>query len=175
VQGFCFAQMQYSHTQAFTAALQRLFRRFALFHRTQYRSHTSRPYTACTAPEGIPSSAAPPQIPDTTATPNAVQGREAAYYNKVYKGAAVRSVMDPCQTARLLRGAAPPPIQGQPGGCLDAFHARRFAVWHWVNGQSAPAGALHPAGQSSGRGTAGGAEPLTATAVSLFGLSPDSQ
>nr|DAL24461.1 MAG TPA_asm: hypothetical protein [Caudoviricetes sp.] len=28
-----------------------------------------------------------------------------------------------------------------------------------------------PAGQSSGRG---GAEPLTATAVSLFGLSPDS-
>lgn len=107
--------------------LQRLFRRFALFHRTQYRSHTSRPYTACTAPEGIPSS------------------------------------------------AAPPPIQGQPGGCLDAFHARRFAVWHWVNGQSAPAGALHPAGQSSGRGTAGGAEPLTATAASSFGLSPDSQ
>lgn len=29
-------------------------------------------------------------------------------------------------------------------------------------------------GQSSGRGVAGGAEPLAATAVSLFGLSPDS-
>lgn len=29
-------------------------------------------------------------------------------------------------------------------------------------------------GQSSSRGAAGGAEPLTATAVSLFGLSPDS-
>ena len=34
---------------------------------------------------------------------------------------------------------------------------------------------LHPVGQSSSRGAAGGAEPLAATAVSLFGLSPDSQ
>lgn len=32
-----------------------------------------------------------------------------------------------------------------------------------------------PAGQPSSRGAAGGAEPLAATAVSLFGLSPDSQ
>lgn len=46
-----------------------------------------------------------------------------------------------------------------------------------VSSQGAPgqSGTLHPAGQSSGRGAAGGAEPLTATAVSLFGLSPDSQ
>jgi hypothetical protein len=31
---------------------------------------------------------------------------------------------------------------------LDASHARRFAVWHWVNGQSAQGqlGTLHPAG-----------------------------
>jgi hypothetical protein len=36
------------------------------------------------------------------------------------------------------------------------------------------AGTLHPAEQSSSKGTAGGAEPLTATAASLFGLSPDS-
>lgn len=50
----------------------------------------------------------------------------------------------------LLRGAASPPAQGQPD-------------------------TLHPARQSSGRSTAGGAEPLAATAVSLFGLSPDSQ
>ena len=33
---------------------------------------------------------------------------------------------------------------------------------------------LHPAEQSSSRGTAGGAEPLAASAASLFGLSPDS-
>lgn len=32
-----------------------------------------------------------------------------------------------------------------------------------------------PAGQSSDQGAEGGAEPLTATAVSLFGLSPDNQ
>lgn len=32
----------------------------------------------------------------------------------------------------------------------------------------------HPAEQSSSRGTADGAEPLEATAASLFGLSPDS-
>lgn len=43
-----------------------------------------------------------------------------------------------------------------------------------VSSQSAPANTFHPAGQFSGRGVAGGAEPLTATAVSLFGLSPDS-
>ena len=31
---------------------------------------------------------------------------------------------------------------------LDTSHARRFAVWHWVNGQSAQGqlGTLHPAG-----------------------------
>lgn len=46
-----------------------------------------RLYTACDTPEGIPSSAAPPQIPDTTATPDAVQLSTAAYYNKVYKRA----------------------------------------------------------------------------------------
>lgn len=78
---FLFAQRRVSHIQAFTAqsvsfmqlyrqnaktvyrALQRLFRLFALFQRTQYSSHTSRLYAACVAPEGIPSSAAPPPIP----------------------------------------------------------------------------------------------------------------
>lgn len=45
-----------------------------------------------------------------------------------------------------------------------------------VNIQCAPGqpGTLHPAGKSSGRGASVGAEPLAATAVSLFGLSPDS-
>lgn len=34
------------------------------------------------------------------------------------------------------------------GRRLDTSHARRFAVWHWVNGQSAQGqlGTLHPAG-----------------------------
>lgn len=61
------------------------------------------------------------------------------YYNKVYKSAAARSVMNSCQTVQHI-----------------ADHAS-------------------PAVQSSGRSAAGGAESLTATAVSLFGLSPDSQ
>ena len=39
----------------------------------------------------------------------------------------------------------------------------------------APASSQSTAGQSSGKGAAGGAEPLTAIAVFLFGLSPDSQ
>ena len=41
--------------------------------------------------------------------------------------------------------------------------ARRLVIWH-----PTPGGAVQQ------RGAAGGAEPLTATAVSLFGLSPDS-
>ena len=44
-----------------------------------------------------------------------------------------------------------------------------------VGSHGAPAGTLYPAGQSSGRDAAGDAEPLTANAASLFGLSPDSQ
>lgn len=45
-----------------------------------------------------------------------------------------------------------------------------------VGDQSAPGqpGTIHPAWQSSSRGMTGGAEPLAAPAVSLFGLSPDS-
>ena len=35
-------------------------------------------------------------------------------------------------------------------------------------------GTFHPVWQSSSKSTVGGAEPLTATAASLFGLSPDS-
>ena len=69
-------------------------------------------------------------------------------------------VMDPCQTVQHTTDHASPAVcdlapvssQGTPG----------------------QSGALYPAGQSSSWGAAGGAEPLTATAVSLFGLSPDS-
>nr|DAF66876.1 MAG TPA: hypothetical protein [Bacteriophage sp.] len=57
---------------------------------------------------------------------------------------------------------------------LDASHVRRLVIWHRVSSQGTPASTLHPAGQSSSRGAAGGAEPLAATAAALFGLSPDS-
>lgn len=66
--------------------------------------------------------------------------------------------MDPCQTVQHIANHA------SPAACDLAP----------VSSEGAPAGTLHPAGQSSGRGEAGGAEPLAAVAVSLFGLSPDS-
>ena len=72
---------------------------------------------------------------------------QAAYYNKVYKSVGVRPAMDPCQTVQHIADHA------SGGG-------------HF--------GTLHPEEQSSGRGAAGGAELLAATAASLFGLSPDS-
>ena len=45
-----------------------------------------------------------------------------------------------------------------------------------VSSQGAPGqpGTLHQAEQSSGRGAAGGSEPLAALATALFWLSPDS-
>ena len=62
-------------------------------------------------------------------------------------------VIDPCQTVQQVADYASP------------------AACNLAPGQPV---ALHPAGQSSSRGAAGGAEPLAALAVSLFGLSPDS-
>ena len=77
----------------------------------------------------------------------------------------------PCAPAEV---SASPPVKGQPGGDLDTSYARRLAIWHCVSGHGAPAGTIHPAGQFSSMGAAGGAEPLAAVAVYLFGLSPGS-
>ena len=66
--------------------------------------------------------------------------------------------------AHLLRGQRLHLYRVSPAACSLAP----------VSNQGAPAGIIHPAGQSSSRGAAGGAEPLAALAASLFGLSPDS-
>lgn len=63
-------------------------------------------------------------------------------------------------------------VSAAPGAPAEGSAACNLAP---VSSQGAPAGTLHPAGQSSGRGEAGGAEPLAALAASLLGLSPDSQ
>lgn len=57
----------------------------------------------------------------------------------------------------------------QPGGVIPA-------ACDLAPGQQSERTGWHPlpGGQSSNRGAAGGAEPLAALAVSLFGLSPDS-
>jgi hypothetical protein len=93
--------------------------------------------------------------------------------------------MDPCQTvqhiadhaspAHLLRGQRLHLYRVSPAAfrCFSRPAAFDLAP---VSSQGAPgqSGTLYPAGQSSSRGAAGGAEPLAAFAASLFGLSPDS-
>lgn len=76
--------------------------------------NTAVTQAACAAPEDIPSSAAPPQIPDTTTTLDAVQGRAAAYYNKVY--IRVRFCYGSMPDGASFEGSVSPPVQGQPGG-----------------------------------------------------------
>ena len=75
--------------------------------------------------------------------------------------------MDPCQTVQQTADHASPAASR----CFPRPATCNLAP---VSGQSAPAGTLHPAGQSSSRSAAGGAELLAALAAALFGLSPDS-
>lgn len=84
----------------------------------------------------------------------------------------------------LHRPAQPPIIIRYIRGCKgapccefmpDRAAYRRPCQRHRVSSQAGHSGTLYPAGQSSGRGVAGGAELLAATAAALFGLSPDSQ
>lgn len=86
-------------------------------------------------------------------------------YIRVQEGYA--PVMNPRQTVQQIAGRASP----AGSRCFPRPAACNLAP---VSSHGAPAGTLHPAGQSSSRGAAGGAEPLAATAASLFGLSPDS-
>lgn len=98
------------------------------------------------------------------------------YYKIMYIKAQRRApVMDPCQTVRHITDHASPAgsaptvcgslASAAPGapaeGCSVSTctgSARRLAVWHRVSSQGAPAGTLHPAGQSSSgrRGTIDG-------------------
>lgn len=48
-------------------------------------------------------------------------------------------------------GSASPPVQGQPGGGLDASHARRLAIWH-----PPPGGAVWQQVRGGRRGTIDG-------------------
>ena len=115
------------------------------------------------------------------------------YYNNVYKGASLLwgSMPDgathrrPCQPGGV--SSCPLRIAGKCWHAVnstDPAHLLRSQRLHLYTvspaacdlapGQRSEWGTLHPAGQSSSRDAAGGAEPLAATAASLFGLSPDS-
>ena len=176
VQGFYFALLQYSHTQAFTAcfalsmqlyrqrcktshrALQALFLWLVPFYSRRYQTDTSGYNAVCATLKRITAPQHLQRIPDTRRH----AGRCTAQHR-------------PPIIIMYIRVRPLLWIHARQCSILQTMPARRLAIWHRVSSQGAPAGTLHPAGQSSGRGAAGGAEPLTATAVSLFGLSPDSQ
>ena len=70
-------------------ALQWRFLRFATFFSPRYQTDTSGYNAACATLDGIQATGRLAPIPDTSATPDAVQVSTAAYYNKVYKGASL--------------------------------------------------------------------------------------
>lgn len=203
VQGFYFARMQYSPIQAFTAcfvplmqlyrprhktarrALQWRFLRLHPFNRPRYQTDTSGYNTTCATLERLPAPGYAQPILDTTAA----SGRCTAQHR-------------PPIIIRYIRGQTMPAWRGQLLPSADRWQVLHPA--HLLRGQRlhlyrvSPAASrcfprpaacslapgqrsgrafwpLHPAGQSSSRGAAGGAEPLAATAASLFGLSPDNQ
>lgn len=112
------------------------------------------------------------------------------YYNNVYKGSGAPLLWVHARRCSILQTM--PARRGQLLPSVDCWqvlhpaHLLRGQRLHLyrvspaacnlapVNSQGAPAGTLHPAGQSSSRSAAGGAEPLAACAAALFGLSPDS-
>ena len=172
MQGFYFALLQYSHTQAFTArfvpsvqlyrprrktvhrALQWLFLRLHPLNRLQYQTDTSGYNTTCDTLEHTTAPQHLQHIPDTSATPDAVQASGAAYYNKVYKERS--PVMDPCQTVQHTADHSSP-AGSAPTACGSLANATLGAP---AEGSASPpiqgqSGTLHPAGQSSSRGRGG--------------------
>ena len=202
VQGFYFVLLQYSRTQAFTAAfitsmqlyskrcktahraLQERFRLFTLFCRrcvagaSAYTAPAATRWSVPQRPDALQ------HIPDTTVTPGRCTGQHRRpIIIRYIRGCSIPQtmlarrgllplcagrwqVLTRCQQYRPgapAEGSASPPVQSQPGG-----------VSMLPTPGGLQPGTLHPAGHSSGMGAAGGAEPLTASAASLFGLSPGS-
>ena len=123
-------------------ALQALFRRLCQLNHPLYQTNTTSHCTTCDTLERLP---APELCTDTRYHRHAGTLHRSAYppyYNKVYKGAGVRSCYGPmpdsaaynrpCQPGRVCsyrlrslasatpgapaEGSASPPVQGQPGG-----------------------------------------------------------
>ena len=108
VQGFCFALLQYSPIQAFTAdfitsmqlyhpryktaymALQGLFLRFFPFNRPRFQTDTSGYNTTCATLKRITAPVRHTPIPDSSATPDTVQVSTACYYKRYIR---VRSLL----------------------------------------------------------------------------------
>ena len=160
--------------------LQTPFRLFAVFPPLLFVCASG--YTAPTAPRWSVSqrrnTSSVYQIPATRRALH--RSAQPPYYNKVYKGAPLLWI----HARQCSKSQTMPARRGHLIPCVDLWQVLHPA--HLLRGQRLhlykvnPAAcdlapgqpvALHPAGQSSSRG----AEQLAATAVSLFGLSPDSQ
>lgn len=150
--------------------LQWRFLRLYQLNRRKYQTDTNSYNTACDTLEHITAPHCLQCIPDTSSAQDAVQFSTAAYYNEVYK--MVQHTADHASLAgasptvcESLASAAPcapaevsasPPAQAQPGGGINASHARRLAVWHRSAWHPPPGGAVQRQGHGRRRGTIGG-------------------
>ena len=132
-------QLYHQHGKTAHRALQGCFLRLYPPNRPRYQTDTSGYNATCATLEHITAPQHLQRVPDTSATPDAVQLSTAAYYNKVYKGAPLswiharqcsRPQTIPEAAANLyrlrirwqvlhpahpLRWSTSPPVQGQPG------------------------------------------------------------
>lgn len=139
VQGFYFALLQYSHIQAFTAHF--------VFPMQNYTTHATKPRAglyrcfSCDCTYLI--------ITDTRPTQAAIMPpapRWSAYQ----------------RPDALHRYQIPPPRRTLYRSAQQPYYNKVY------KGATVQPGTIHPAGQSSSSGAAGGAEPLAALAASLF-------
>ena len=181
VQGFYFALLQCIHIQAFTAAfilsmqlyhpryktehrdLQELFLRFLPFYHRRYQPRISGYNAACATLGRITAPQRLQRIPDTSATPGAVQVSTAAYYNKVYKGAGVRLLWiharrcNTSQTMPARRGQRLHLHRVSPAAC-DLAPGQRSGCTGWY---LPPGGAVQQQGCGGRRGTIGGSRRIS--------------
>lgn len=180
---FCSVHVELYHPRHKTAhrVLHGLFQLFAVFYLCCMVGAIRLYCTACAALERITAPGRPAPIPEIPAPRRTLySSAQPAYYNKVYKGAAVR----PLLWIHARRCNIPQTIPARRGQLLPS--ADRWQVLHPahllrgqrlhlyrvspaacnlapVNGQGAPAGTLSPAGQSSGvrHGTIGGSRRIS--------------
>lgn len=157
VQGFLFARMQHSPIQAFTAC-------FAV----QMQLYRPRRKTTHRALQGLFLQLHPLNRPRYQ-TDTSGYNTTCVMLEGIHAPGHAQPIPDTTAT--------PERCTGQHRPSIIIRYIRGYSI-----PQTMPAAAgqrLHlcrvsPAGQSSSRGAAGGAEPLAATAAVLFGLSPDS-
>lgn len=204
VQGFYFVRMQHSPIQAFTTlfvqsiqlyhqrhktahkALQRFSLRLHPLNRPRYQTDTTSHCTACDTLEGIHAPGRAQQMPDTTATPGHYTSQRSRLlqppiiirYIRGCRGAPCCGSMPdgatyrrPCQPGGVAPTVCGSLASAAPGAPAEGS-ASPPAQGQWS--RRARSGTSTRRGSPAVRGAAVCAEPLAASAASLFGLSPDS-